>query len=117
LKIRRLKCPRDSSRGRAMRLVSAGVALICDQHQASAGRCWFGSCWLAERAEYSKNCDVGGKDPEADGGDYGEAEDDRHQKRNHGRKVLLFNLLNCSLPSCSVVRCGVFNLACVDAPR
>jgi len=70
-----------SSRGRrryARRLIAAGVILVRDQHEAWTRRSRFGAGRLTERAQDSENCDVGGQDAEADGGDYGEAEDDRH---------------------------------------
>ena len=75
-----------------MTLVAADVVVVRDQHQAWAGRNGFGAGWLSERAQDPENCDVCGEDAEADGGEYSEAEDDRHKKRDHGRKVLVFNL-------------------------
>ena len=68
--------------------VAAGVVLIGYQNQARAGRGWFWARGLAEGAQYCENCDVRGEDSEADRGDNGEAEDDGHQERDHGLKVL-----------------------------
>ena len=98
-------------------LVAAGVALVCHQHQTWPGRSGFRTAWLSEGADNSEHCDVGGDNAEADGGDYGEAEDDRHQERDHGRKILVFNFFELAPSVSRVVQAGVFNFACVDAPR
>ena len=114
-----------SSRGRrryARRLVAAGVVLVRNQDQARAGGSGLGAGRLTEGAQDAENCDIGGENAEADGGDDGEAEDDRHQKRNHGLKILL-NLSNEAGHSESFAvqsesfKSSVFNLTCVDAPR
>ena len=59
-------------------LVAAGVILVRDEYEARAGWSRVGAGRLTERAQDAENCDVSGQDAEADGGDYGEAEDDRH---------------------------------------
>src|SRR6266481_5908996 len=72
-----------------IRLVAAGVVFRGHQREARMGFCWLGLGWMAERAQDPKYGDVGGEDAEADGGDHGEAEDNGHQERNHGLKILL----------------------------
>ena len=41
---------------------------------------------MAECAQDTEDCDVGCENSQAERGDDGEAEDDGHQERNHGRK-------------------------------
>jgi hypothetical protein len=65
-------------------LVAAGVGLGGNQDKARTGWGWLRLCRMAERAQDAENCDVGGEDAEADGGDHGEAENEGHQERNHG---------------------------------
>jgi len=80
-----------------MTLIAADVVLGRDEHQARAGWNRFGACGLAEGAQDSEDCDVGGQDSEADGGDNGEAEENGHQKRDHGLKVLFRKSARSSL--------------------
>ena len=92
------KTGRASHDGQPRRLslresVAAGVVLRGDQHQAWASRSRFGVRRMAERAQDSEHCNVSGEDAEADGSDYGEAEDNGHQEGNHGVKSLWFCLL------------------------
>lgn len=73
----------------AILLVAAGVGLARDEHQARVG---WGGFWfrgMVERAQDAKDCDIGGENAEADGSDHGEAENQGHHERNHGRNILL----------------------------
>lgn len=92
------------------------MVLRGDKYQARTGRDWLGSRRPPERAQDAEHCDVGGENAEADGSKYGEAEDYRHQKRDHGSKSLKY-----------AFKAGHFRVAkslrqrlqstCVDAPR
>ena len=69
-------------------LVAAGVVLGGNQDKARTGRGGFRRCGMAECAQDAEDCDVSGEDAEADGSDHGEAENEGHQERNHGPKIL-----------------------------
>ena len=59
-------------------LVAAGVVLGRDQHQARTAGCRLSALRLAECTQDAEDCDVRGQDAEADGGDHGNTEDERH---------------------------------------
>lgn len=59
-------------------LVAAGVVLGRHQHQAGPDRRRLRTLRLAEGAQDAENCDVGCQDAEADRGDHGDTEDERH---------------------------------------
>jgi len=82
-------CKRDVANAGAT-LIAAGVVLRRHQNQARAGRDWLGSRGLPEGAQDAEDCDISGENSEADGSDYGQAEDDRHKKRNHGLNPSIF---------------------------
>jgi len=67
-------------------LVAAGVVLRWDQDQPWARRNRLRPRWLAESAQDAEDRDVSCENAKAKRSDNSEAEDDRHQERNHGRK-------------------------------
>ena len=67
-------------------LVAAGVVLRRNQGQARASR--FSLPGAAERGEDCEDRGVGGDDAETDRGDDGEAENNRHNQRNHDLPTL-----------------------------
>jgi hypothetical protein len=69
-------------------LVAAGVALVGHKNELRAGRNGLRARRLAECAQDAKNCNVGGENAEANGGDHGKAENKRHQERNHSLNIL-----------------------------
>ncbi len=90
----------DAARVRGLfKSVAAGVGLVRDEYQTWACRSRFGAGRLTESGQDPENCNVGGQDADADGGDDGKAEDDRHQKRNHGLKILLDVSMKLATPN------------------
>ena len=69
-----------------MLLVAADVVLVGDQRQVRVVGGRFRRSGMGKCAQDEQDCDVGGKDAEPDASDHGEAEDEGHQKRNHGCK-------------------------------
>ena len=56
-----------------------------------------------ECAQDAQDRDVGGEDAETDGSNHGEAEDERHQERNHGCRSFRHENLSQLMASVSVV--------------
>jgi hypothetical protein len=67
-------------------LVATDVVLVGDKRQVRVIGRRFRRSGMGKSAQDAQDCDVGREDTEADTSDHGDAQDEWHQKRNHGFK-------------------------------
>ena len=79
-------------------LVPAGVVLRRHENEPWAA---FGGAMLRRAATYIQNandCDISRQNADANRGGYGEAENQRHEERNHSQPTLISAVFRCRQP-------------------